>query len=96
MGLHETIKSEPVSISVAIATLISAILGLLMAMGIIEPEVGAALGTIVTGSLVLVRKVVTPVEKVSQVLQQPVEVVHDLLKNVTIPEIPKMSEGGHP
>ena len=68
---------------VALAAFCEAVVTLLLALDVIEPELGAALTGIITAGLVLVRQVVTPVSKVATVLDKPVDVVNGLLKGVT-------------
>lgn len=77
-------KNNPVAVSAAIVTLIEAILGVLMATEKLEPEIGASIGTAVAAGFGLVRAVVTPVEKVAQVLDKPVGAVNDLLGRVKL------------
>lgn len=72
-------KREPVAITVAIATLIDAIVAFAMAMNWLHPEVGGPIMTVVTAAVTVVRKFVSPVEKVAEMLEKPVEVVSGML-----------------
>jgi len=77
-------KANPVVVSAAVVTLIEAILGVLMATEVIAPEVGGPIGTAVAAGFGLVRVLVTPVEKVAKVLDQPLHVVNETLKAVRL------------
>lgn len=70
--------------ALAIAALAEAVIAFLLAIGVMSPEVGAAVTGLVAGALTVIRTFVTPVTKVAQVLDQPVGVVNDLLKKVSL------------
>jgi len=70
--------------AIAIAGLLTAITAALMAFQVMSAEVGAAIDGVVAASLVVIRSFVTPVEKVARVLDKPVGVVNQLLKDVKL------------
>lgn len=77
-------KANPVLVAAAFVTLIEAILGVLMATDVLAPEVGASIGTAVAATLGLVKVVVTPVEKVAQLLGSTVQATNESLKGVKL------------
>lgn len=70
--------------ALAIAGLATAVVTFLMAIQVMSPEVGAGCTGLVTAALFAIRTVVSPVAKTAILLDKPVEVVNDLLKEVKL------------
>lgn len=70
--------------ALAFAGLATAIVTFLMAIQVMSPEVGAGCTGLITAALVVIRTFVTPVAKVATVLDKPVGVVNQLLKDVKL------------
>lgn len=69
---------------VAVAAFLEAVVALLLALGVVDAALGAGLTGAIAAGLALVQRVVTPVEKVSKVLERPLGEVNDLLKKVKL------------
>lgn len=70
--------------AIAIAALLQAIITVLLAFQIIEPEAGAAMTGFIAAALVVIRTFVTPVEKVATLVDKPLDVVNDLLRGIKL------------
>lgn len=70
--------------ALAVAGLVTAVTAALMAFQVMSPEVGAAVNGVVAAALVVIRSFVTPVAKVATVLDKPVGVVNQILKDVKL------------
>jgi cobalamin biosynthesis protein CobD/CbiB len=70
--------------ALALAGLASATVTFLMAIQVMSPEVGAACTGLITAALFSIRMFVTPVEKVATLLEKPVGLVNQLLKDVAL------------
>jgi hypothetical protein len=70
--------------AIAIAALLQAVVTLLLAFEVIDPQVGAAITGLIGAGLVAIRSFVTPVEKVAILTDKPFDVVNDLLKAIKL------------